>query len=88
VPTVAERGLAGYDASSWFALLAPKGTPQGAIDKLHAETAKALGDATIRQRLSAMGWEVVAGSPAELRERISTGIPQAQQLLKDVPRVP
>jgi tripartite-type tricarboxylate transporter receptor subunit TctC len=88
VPTAAELGLRGYDASSWFALLAPKGTPQAAIDKLHAETAEALGDPTLRQRLAAMGWEVVAGSPSELRERISAGIPQAQQLLKDVPRVP
>jgi tripartite-type tricarboxylate transporter receptor subunit TctC len=88
VPTVAELGLPGYDASSWFALLAPKGTPQVAIDTLHAETVKVLGDGAMRERLSAMGWEVVAGSPAELRERISTGIPQAEQLLKNVPRNP
>jgi len=40
------------------------------------------------QRLSTMGWEVVAGSPAELSERISSDIPRAKQLLKDVPRVP
>jgi tripartite-type tricarboxylate transporter receptor subunit TctC len=88
VPTVAELGMPGYDASSWFALLAPKGTPQEAIDKLHSETVKVLEDAAMRQRLAAMGWEAVAGSPAELRERISTGIPQARELLKDVPRVP
>jgi tripartite-type tricarboxylate transporter receptor subunit TctC len=88
VRTVAELAIPGYDASSWFALLAPKGTPQAAIDKLHAETVKVLGDFAMRQRLAAMGWEPIAGSPVELRERISTGIVRAQQLLKDVPRVP
>jgi tripartite-type tricarboxylate transporter receptor subunit TctC len=88
VSTVAELGFPGYDASSWFALLAPKGTPAKAIETIHAASVKALEDAALRERLAALGWIVVAGTPAELRETIATGIPQAQEMLKDVPRVP
>jgi tripartite-type tricarboxylate transporter receptor subunit TctC len=58
VPTVEEAGgpaLKGYEASSWFGLLAPAGTPMDIVNRVQAETAKALGSAAIKDRLQSQG---------------------------------
>jgi tripartite-type tricarboxylate transporter receptor subunit TctC len=58
LPTVAEAGgaaLKGYDASSWFGLLAPAGTPKDVVDRLQQETAKALATPALKERLTAQG---------------------------------
>jgi tripartite-type tricarboxylate transporter receptor subunit TctC len=58
VPTVAEAGgpsLTGYEASSWFGLLAPAGTPADIASRLQAETAKAIATAAFKERLQAQG---------------------------------
>jgi len=58
LPTVAEAGgsaLKGYDASSWFGLLAPAGTPMDIVNRVQQETAKALAGATMKERLLAQG---------------------------------
>jgi tripartite-type tricarboxylate transporter receptor subunit TctC len=58
VPTVAEAGgpsLKGYDASSWFGLLAPAGTPKDVVDRVQQETAKALASPALKERLVAQG---------------------------------
>jgi tripartite-type tricarboxylate transporter receptor subunit TctC len=55
VPTFAEGGVQGYDASVWWGLFAPAKTPKEAVAKLSAETLKALEDAGVREKLSALG---------------------------------
>ena len=58
VPTIAEAGgpqLAGYEASSWFGLLAPAGTPPQIVDRLQQDVAKALGTPAVREKLEAQG---------------------------------
>jgi tripartite-type tricarboxylate transporter receptor subunit TctC len=58
LPTVAEAGgalLKGYEASSWFGLLAPAGTPVDIVNRLQQETAKALGSAALKERLLSQG---------------------------------
>ena len=58
VPTVEEAGgpaLKGFEASSWFGLLAPAGTPNEIVQRLQAESAKALGAAALKERLQAQG---------------------------------
>jgi tripartite-type tricarboxylate transporter receptor subunit TctC len=58
LPTVAEVGgpsLKGYEASSWFGLLAPAGTPAEVVARLQQETAKALASPTVKERLLAQG---------------------------------
>ena len=64
VPTVAEQ-VAGFEASSWYGVFAPAGTPADVIAKLNQEMARALTPAEVRQRLAAEGTEVVAGNPEE-----------------------
>jgi tripartite-type tricarboxylate transporter receptor subunit TctC len=55
VPTVAEAGVAGYDAALWLALLAPAATPAAIVERLHAELGKALQDPEVQQSLRAAG---------------------------------
>jgi tripartite-type tricarboxylate transporter receptor subunit TctC len=67
VPTIAEsQGLAGFEAVSWYALLAPAGTPKDIIAKLQAEIAKILQMPDIRDKLSAQGGEPVGSTPEQL----------------------
>jgi tripartite-type tricarboxylate transporter receptor subunit TctC len=64
VPTV-NQFVPGYDASSWFGVAAPKGTPAAIIDSLNREINRGLADATIKARLAEMGGMALTGSPAE-----------------------
>jgi tripartite-type tricarboxylate transporter receptor subunit TctC len=63
LPTMAEAGLPGFEASSWFGLLAPAGTPPAIVAQIHAETARISKLPDIRDRLTAAGFEVVGGPP-------------------------
>ena len=65
VPTMAEAGIAGYDATFFETLSAPKGTPPAVIDRLQQEVAKALADPKVRSALAAADLEPVASTPAE-----------------------
>jgi tripartite-type tricarboxylate transporter receptor subunit TctC len=62
VPTMAESGFPGFEASVWFGLVAPVATPKPIVQKLHAEVQKALQTAQVRERMTAVGGEVVPGS--------------------------
>ena len=64
VPTAAEAGLPGWEASSWFGLVAPAGTPAPIVKRLHAEVAKAM-KSPLMQKLSARGMRMIGDSPEE-----------------------
>jgi len=66
VPTVAEAGVPGYQATLWLNLAAPAGTPADIVQRLYAETAKALQDAELQQSFRAAGVEASPMSPQEL----------------------
>ncbi len=66
VPTVSEAGVPGYEMASWFGLLAPAKTPQPIIDRLSAETNKAVHDPRFSERMAAQGLQVVGSTPAEM----------------------
>jgi tripartite-type tricarboxylate transporter receptor subunit TctC len=68
VPTVAEAGLSGYDATSWYGLLAPAGTPPAVIDKLNKEVTRIVGEPAFRKDLVSQGNEVVAGTPEAFKQ--------------------
>jgi tripartite-type tricarboxylate transporter receptor subunit TctC len=64
VPTVAESGLPGFEASSWFGLLAPAGTPKEIIARLNGEVAKWLATPEAKEKLAAQG-AIAAGQPSD-----------------------
>jgi len=66
VPTAAEAGVPGYQATLWLNLAAPAGTPGEIVQRLYAETAKALQDAELQQSFRAAGVEASPMSPQEL----------------------
>jgi tripartite-type tricarboxylate transporter receptor subunit TctC len=66
VPTVAESGLPGYDVTVWQALLAPAGTPRDVVARLHAEVVAGMQKPDVRERMTALGVEIIAGTPAQL----------------------
>ena len=66
VPTVSESGLPGFFFNSWFAILAPAGTPKEIVARLNAEALKALADSQVRQKLEELGFAVRGSSPEEL----------------------
>ena len=61
-----ESGFPGFDATVWFGLVAPAGTPQPIIDKLYVEAAKAAKAADVRTKLNEQGFVTVGSSPAEM----------------------
>ena len=69
VPAVAET-LPGFENLGWFGLMAPAGTPQAAIDRVRADTAKALAREDLRKRLAEIGMVAVGNTPAEFAQAI------------------
>jgi tripartite-type tricarboxylate transporter receptor subunit TctC len=67
LPTVAEQGVAGFDAVAWIGLVGPAGMPQAIVQKLNAETAAILALPEVRERLLTLGAEPAAGSVEEFR---------------------
>jgi tripartite-type tricarboxylate transporter receptor subunit TctC len=76
VPTVASSGLPGFQFNSWFAMMAPAGTPKEIIARLNAEVLKALADPQVRDKLRDQGLTVRGTSPEEL------GVAMREQLAK------
>jgi tripartite-type tricarboxylate transporter receptor subunit TctC len=63
VPTVAESGVPGFEATAWWGVLAPAKTPPEIVARMNAELAKLLRDPQIRDRLSSQGMNIVASQP-------------------------
>jgi tripartite-type tricarboxylate transporter receptor subunit TctC len=70
VPTVAET-VPGYEASAWFGLGAPKGTPAEIVDKLNAAVNAGLADPKLKARLADLGGTMLVGTPAEFGKLIA-----------------
>jgi len=65
IPTMDEQGYTGWETGPWFGLFARAGTPEPVLERLHLETVKALNAAEVRDKLAALGANVVGNSPAE-----------------------
>jgi len=71
VPTTAEAGLPGYVLASWFGLAAPAGTPAQAIERVNAQSLKAIADPDVRQQMAKLGLEPGGSSPQEYAAMIA-----------------
>ena len=83
VPTMIESGLPGFEATSWYCVVAPAGTPKAIIDRLNAEIVKALNTPEMRQRLADDGAEVESSTPAELARFVHAEIAKWAKAVKD-----
>jgi len=70
VPTIAEQGLPGFEAVSWYALMAPAGTPKAVIDRLDAEASVMLAKPDVKEKFAGLGMEPGSDKPEQLAARI------------------
>jgi tripartite-type tricarboxylate transporter receptor subunit TctC len=82
-PTIAESGVPGYEASTWYGLLAPARTPAAAVARLHQATVKILADAALRGKLADQGFEPVGDSPEEFGAYIKSEIAKWGNVIRD-----
>lgn len=82
VPTVADSGVSGYEFSSWMGLTVPKGTPDAAIQKIHAAASAALKEKDVAEKLSAGMTEPVGAGPKEFGELIQREGDRWSKLIK------
>jgi tripartite-type tricarboxylate transporter receptor subunit TctC len=82
VPTVAEAGVPGYEASSWFGLVAPAGTPKEIVDKTRDAIAKAWARPDVREKLLGQGADPVADTPEEFAKYIDSEIAKWAKVVK------
>lgn len=83
VPTVAEQGVPGYEVRSWAGLLAPAGTPRAVVDRLNAETLKALQLPAVKSRLEDMGGEARGSTPEEMKAMVASELQKWTQVVAD-----
>ena len=85
VPTIAQAGgeLANFEASSWFGILAPAGTPKDTVDKLQQEIAKALASPAMKEKLIAQGADPVGNTPEQFAAHIDAETKKWAKVVKD-----
>lgn len=70
LPTAEQAGVANFEASSWFGVVAPAGTPQPIIDRLHKDIAAALRRPALQERFAKSGARLIGNTPAEFAQQI------------------
>ncbi len=84
IPTIAESGYPGFEAVGWFGLLAPARTPRDIISRLNAETIKAANVPEVRDRLTAIGFDVVTSTPEAFARYIASEAVKWRQVAKQM----
>lgn len=83
LPTVAEAGVAGYEAIAWYGLLGPARTPGPIIQQLNREIHRILGLPDVQERLAALGFEPIPTTPEQFGAHIRAEIPKWAKVIKD-----
>jgi len=82
IPTIAEAGLPGYDVSGWYGFVAPAATPKAAVAKLHAVVKAATRQADVKEKLLAVGVDVVESTTAQFGQRITSELAKWEKIVK------
>ena len=83
VPTIAESGFLGFEASVWYGFMAPMGTPRLIVERLHAEVQKALASPEVRERMASSGGEAVPASIADFAALIRGERQRYEKLVRE-----
>lgn len=83
VPTIAESGFPGFEASVWYGIVAPAATPKSIVTQLHAEVQKALQTPAVRERMAQVGGEVLPGSSEQFAQLIHSERVRYEKLVRE-----
>lgn len=83
IPTIAEQGLAGFDSTSWFALLAPAGLPKDTQMRINAETARVLALPDVKEKLATLGLDAAPGTPDALANLMQAELVKWAKVVKE-----
>ena len=83
VPTIEESGYPGFDAVTWFGLLAPAGTPAAVVDRINTEVNKILVLPEVKEKIAAEGGGPIGGTPQEFARLLTTETPKWARLVKE-----
>jgi tripartite-type tricarboxylate transporter receptor subunit TctC len=83
LPTVSEAGLPGFEATTWHGVVVPAATPGPLVQELNRELNAVLNEKDLRERLAALGAEVVTGTPREFADYVAREIPKWAKVVKD-----
>jgi tripartite-type tricarboxylate transporter receptor subunit TctC len=83
LPTLAEAGVPGFEATTWHGVLTTGGTPPAIVNKLSAEINRILRLPDVRERLGVLGAEIIGGTPQEFAAHIQREIPKWAKVIKD-----
>ncbi len=83
VPTLDEAGVPGYDVSVWFGVLTVAGTPREIVQRLNTEMVKILTSAEVKERFGKLGVDVVAGSPEQFSQFLTSEVARWAKVVQD-----
>lgn len=83
IPTVAESGIPGFEATTWFGVMVPRGTPPPIVAKLHSVFTAALNASDVRQRLTNQGFDIAGSSPPEFTQYVRAEISKWAKVIKE-----
>jgi len=83
IPTLAESGLPGFEATSWFALFAPAGLPRETQMKINAETARVLAMPDVKEKLATLGLEAAPGTPDQLATLVQSEMAKWAKVVRE-----
>lgn len=83
LPTIAEAGVPGYESTAWVGILAPAGTPQEIVRKLHAEIVRSLENQDLRERIIGLGTVPVGNTPEQFADLIRSEVPKWIRVAKE-----
>jgi tripartite-type tricarboxylate transporter receptor subunit TctC len=76
--------IPGFDVTSWFSFFVPKGTPRAIIDRINADTKRALADENVKAKLAALGGEAIGGTPEEMAAFLLSETDKWGKLIREV----
>jgi tripartite-type tricarboxylate transporter receptor subunit TctC len=82
VPTLAESAIAGFEASTWWGILAPAGTPAAVVSEVNGKLARAFTEGDVTERIAALGAEPVGGPPQRLADHLNSEIPKWRKVIR------
>jgi tripartite-type tricarboxylate transporter receptor subunit TctC len=82
VPTIAETAIPGFEASTWWGILAPAGTPAEIVGEINGRLSRALTQRDMTERIAALGADAVGGPPQRLTEHLQSEIPKWRKVIR------